>query len=162
VEAGKIVYFPTASQRATLSLLILLFAALPAFAQGANSGDAATVTIDRATCARLMRHTPAPDVAFKPGVDVRGKPVASADHDGYARIEPPDEIVFDIEVDLRDLQEDAVADPASRAGRFLDHDAKLGRARVNLKDGRAYYNGQPLTSEAQARLAVLCQERFRQ
>jgi hypothetical protein len=137
----------------------LLLGAFPAFSQSGNA-DTTTVVISRATCARLLRHSVEPDVAFQPGTDAHGKPVASADYDGYARIELPDEIIFDIEVDLRNLQREAVADPLSRAGRFLDHEARLGRARVNLKDGRAYYNGQPLTSEEQARLAALCQERF--
>lgn len=37
-------------------------------------------------------------------------------------------------------------------------EADIGKVRVRLKDGRAWFNGQPLTSEAQNDLARLCQK----
>ncbi len=54
----------------------------PAGAQQAVGGTAPMViTITKMDCSRLIQHTPAPDVAYKPGVDVRGRPVVSADAD---------------------------------------------------------------------------------
>ncbi|MBI3444383.1 MAG: hypothetical protein HY055_03230 [Magnetospirillum sp.] len=53
-----------------------------AAAQQVSSGSGPMViTITKTDCSRLIQHTPAPDVAYKPGVDVRGKPVVSADTD---------------------------------------------------------------------------------
>ena len=53
-----------------------------AAAQQAN-GTAAplVITITKLDCSRLIQHIPAPDVAYKPGVDVHGRPVVSADAD---------------------------------------------------------------------------------
>ena len=39
-----------------------------------------------------MRHEPAPDVAYQPGVDVHGRAVAPADLNGGSQIELPDVI----------------------------------------------------------------------
>ena len=43
----------------------------------ANAGPKVTMT--KRDCQRLVRHQARDDVAFKPGVDVRGKKVKSAD-----------------------------------------------------------------------------------
>ena len=42
------------------------------------SADAQTVTIKTADCASFVSHIPTTDVAYKPGVDVHGRPVAPA------------------------------------------------------------------------------------
>ena len=109
-----------------------------------------TVAITRADCARLVAHVPGPDVAYQPGVDVYGREVAPADLGGTPRIELPETILIDIEVDL--LQRFGI--PASPA--LYDPDAEVGE--VAYRDGRFTFNGQPLQDEAQAELAARCQE----
>ena len=50
----------------------------------AQQGAPMVITITKADCSKLIQHQPAPDVAYKPGVDVRGRPVVSADADPAA------------------------------------------------------------------------------
>ncbi len=128
--------------------LLLTAAAPPAAAH-----ESLQVAITKADCARLVEHVPAPDVAYQPGVDVYGNPVAPADLDGGTPIELPETIVIDIEVDL--FQRFGIpVDPA-----LYDADAELGE--VAYRDGRFTFNGQPLHSEAQAELAARCQKVMR-
>jgi len=54
--------------------IFLVAAALQAAAQ--------TVVVDSAACRALTAHQPAPDVAYRPGVDATGRPVAPADLGG--------------------------------------------------------------------------------
>ena len=64
-------------------------------AQQVLSPLATHVVISGQDCQRLVRHVPAPDVAYKPGVDVHGKPVAPADLPGSAGgYQLPDHIEF--------------------------------------------------------------------
>lgn len=46
------------------------------------SAEEVTVTVTRQDCARLVRHMPSADVAYQPGVDVKGRKVAPADLPG--------------------------------------------------------------------------------
>ncbi len=113
-----------------------------------------TVAITRADCARLVAHVPGPDVAYEPGVDVYGREVAPADLDGAPRIELPETILIDIEIDLQ-ARFGIPANPT-----LYDPDAEVGE--VAYRDGRFTFNGQPLQDEAQAELAARCQEIDRQ
>ncbi|HSV29316.1 MAG TPA: hypothetical protein VLL76_07145 [Candidatus Omnitrophota bacterium] len=61
--------------RAVLALAAL---ALPAVA----AAEEVTVSITAKDCARLLRHQPAADVAYQPGVGVKGRKVAPADLPG--------------------------------------------------------------------------------
>jgi hypothetical protein len=128
--------------------LFLLAAALAA------AHEKATVAITRADCARLVEHVPDPDMAYRPGVDVYGREVAPADLGGAPRIELPETILIDIEVDL--LERFGI--PANPA--LYDPDAEVGW--VVYKDGRFTFNGQPLQDQAQAELAARCQEIVRE
>ena len=124
---------------------------VPTPRRAAITGAAITrVAITRADCARLVAHVPAPDVAYRPGVDVYGREVAPADLGGAPRIELPETILIDIEIDL--LQR--FGTPASPA--LYDPDVEVGV--VAYRDGRFTFNGQPLQDEAQAELAARCQE----
>ncbi len=150
---------------AYLAPALFLLAAAPVAALVATPGAAhekaekataaiTRVAITRADCARLVAHVPAPEVAYRPGVDVYGREVAPADLGGAARIELPETILIDIEIDL--LQRFGI--PASPA--LYDPDAEVGE--VAYRDGRFTFNGQPLQDEAQAELAARCQEIVRQ
>ena len=113
-----------------------------------------TVAITRADCARLVAHVPDPDVAYEPGVEVYGREVAPADLGGAPRIELPETILIDIEIDLQ-ARFGIPANPT-----LYDPDAEVGE--VAYRDGRFTFNGQPLQDEAQAELAARCQEIDRQ
>lgn len=53
-----------------------------AHGQGAKAtAGPMVITISKPDCSRLVRHISAPDVAYQPGVDARGRPVVSADAD---------------------------------------------------------------------------------
>ena len=73
----------------TLSALIFLLVT-PVVAQQSR------VTVSKEDCKRLVRHHPAADVEYKPGVDVRGKAVAPADLQGSRPLKLPDSYEFDI------------------------------------------------------------------
>ena len=71
-----------------------------------TSGTAPTGTAPRARitekdCRRVVRHQARADVTYKPGVDVRGKPVAPADMAGGFTIPLPDVFEFNVTKDLR-------------------------------------------------------------
>ncbi len=134
---------------AYLAPALFLLAASPAAAH-----ETATVTITRADCARLVDHVPCPDVAYQPGVDVYGREVAPADLGGAPRIELPETILIDIEVDLFER----FGIPANPA--LYEADAEVGA--VLYQDGRFTFNGQPLQDEAEAELAARCQRIVRE
>ena len=124
------------------SLLALSVAAWPA--------GAATITITKADCDRLVKHVPDADVAYAPGVDVYGREVVPADLDGGIELALPEEILIDIDVDLFER----FGIPANGAN--FDADAIIGT--VVYRDDRFTFNGQPLQSEEEAALAERCQE----
>lgn len=107
------------------------------------------IRIPRADCARLVEHRSAPDVAYKPGVDVRGKKVAPADLPGSsAAIKAPKQV--EIEISFNPLRGGA-------GNRFGSSEMIVGRVQFNLETGEATFNGQPLTDPEQAELARKCQ-----
>lgn len=94
---------------APLSLATLIALALSGGvgAQTATTSETATqveavpkVRITKRDCKRLVRHQASVDVAYKPGVDVRGNPVVGADLNGGFTIPLPDVFEFNITKDL--------------------------------------------------------------
>ncbi len=119
--------------------LAALLVAQPAVAQQ-------KAKISAKDCRRAVKHVPAPDVAYKPGVDVRGRKVAPADLGGRPRLKLPNVLTFDIEKDLSSL-----------AG-GLGADVPVGTIRYDINSGRITFNGQPLTGPQQAQLVARCRE----
>jgi hypothetical protein len=104
--------------------------------------------ISASDCRWLVRHQPAPDVAYQPGVDVHGKKVAPADLDGgYPQIKVPDEVTFEVTTELKEYLAGAAA------GRFAG-EAVLGR--VTVKGDKVYFNGQLLADTATHAIAEEC------
>ena len=134
--------------RTFLSTAVLLTAIILIYA-----AEAQTVTIRTEDCARFVRHVPAADVAYRPGVDVRGRKVVPADVDGGVKLALPEEFIIPINVDLQ-KRLGIPADPTQ----FQTKHFTVGT--VTWKEGQGYFNGQPLQSEEAARLAALCQERL--
>lgn len=120
-------------------LLTLLFAG-PAVAQA---------PVDLTVCRYLPRHKPAADVAYEPGVDVRGNQVAPADLPGSAGAMPAER--FDIPVTLDFARRMGLAAPGGAA---LPGTAELGR--LTVQGNRLLFNGQPLSGAAESDLIALC------
>jgi len=129
--------------------LLLTLACLAVWPAAPAGAETATVVITKADCARLVKHVPAPDVAYQAGVDVYGRPVVPADLYGGSRIAAPEEIFIAIDVDLFER----FGIPPN--GVSYDADAIVGI--VNYADDRFTFNGQPLVSEEEAILAERCQ-----
>lgn len=122
------------------------------FVSAGGPGDAATLTIARDHCVRLVRHVPAPDVTYRPGVDVRGNPVVSADLDPAARIELPKSFAIPLTVDLgRHL-----GIPLKDDG--LKTEAQLGS--IEYRDGEFWFNGKKLGGKGTGALTAICRGRL--
>lgn len=153
---------------AALSLTALALAAMsPAVAQNrvepvetrplpadmSTNPDVRRVIVTRAQCRELQRHQPRDDVTFKPGLDVRGKPVVPADLNGGSNLRLPDEISFDLTVRLADF----VRQPPPRG--ISDSVARLGR--IEVKGNDVSFNGMPMTDPAVAEIVALCRAQIR-
>ena len=111
----------------------------------------AEVAISRRDCEQLVRHEPAPDVAYQPGVDVHGRPVAPADLGGGSQIALPDVIYIPIEV----LVQDRFGIPANSV--LYDATALVGV--VSVKGNQVYFEDQLLGDPEVAALEEACRER---
>jgi hypothetical protein len=125
--------------------------ALALAAVGWTAAARAEVAISRQDCDRLVRHEPAPDVAYQPGVDVHGKPVVPADLGGGAPLELPDVIYIPIEV----LLQDRFHIPANSV--LFNATAEVGIA--ELRGDQVYYQGQLLSDPEEAALEAACRDR---
>ncbi|WP_119303198.1 hypothetical protein [Dongia deserti] len=123
-------------------VLLALTWALPANAE---------IAISRRDCERLVRHEPAADVTYQPGVDVHGQPVMPADLGGGAQIELPDVIYIPIEV----LIQDKFAIPANSV--LYDATALVGV--VSVRGNQVYFQDQVLADPEIAALEEACRER---
>jgi hypothetical protein len=111
----------------------------------------AEIAISRKDCQRLVNHEPAPDVAYQPGVDVHGRPVAPADLGGGQQIQLPDVIYIPIEV----LVQDKYGIPANSV--LYDATALIGV--VAVRGNRVYFEDQELTDPEVAALEQACRDR---
>lgn len=120
-------------------------------ASDAKAPETPTISITVEDCRRLIRHRPAPDVAYTPGVDVSGNPVPPADLPGQSQITPPTEIVIPLTVDL--LRRHGVGSAARFAPRG---EAAVGVVAYDIATGRVSYNGQPLSDPEADAIADAC------
>ena len=127
-------------------LCLLLVSAVPAVAEPAAAPP--TLVISRSACAALVSHVPSADSAYRGGVDARGRPVAPADVSRGIQPVLPEQISIDITVDLKER-----FNLPDSAGLYKG-EAQIGT--VVWRDGRAWLNGAPLTSEEEALLAASC------
>jgi hypothetical protein len=116
-----------------------------------SAADAQTVTVSADTCAALTEHVAGADVAYAPGVGARGEAVTPADLGGGLAVDLPAEFSIPINVDLR--RRLGVPDDPSQ---YQTRNFQVGT--VTVRDGRAYFNGQPLQDEDAAALSRLCQQ----
>ena len=120
-------------------------------ASDTKASETPTISITVEDCRRLFRHRPAPDVAYTPGVDVSGNPVAPADLPEQRRITPPSEIVIPLTVDL--LRRHGVGSTAKFAPRG---EAAVGVVAYDIATGRVSYNGETLSDPEADAIADAC------
>jgi len=102
-----------------------------------------TVVVSSDSCVRLTRHVPSADVEYKPGEDG----VAPADLGGAPPITVPKNFNIPIQIDtLANLGLTSIAG--------LEAKADIGT--VEIRDGVAYFNGQPLTGADQQQVMYAC------
>ena len=120
-----------------------------AASKGANKP---TITVTRAACKELVRHVPDDDVAYTPGVDVRGNKVAPADLNGGSNIlkSLPKEIEFPVTIDFFKFA--GISVPNGVSG-----EQNIGT--ISYRNGRVYFNDQPLGDDANnAELIEACRK----
>lgn len=108
------------------------------------------IRISKRDCRHLVvTHQASGDVAYKPGVDVRGNPVAPADLDGGYQWIAPDQIEFDLAFNpLRNTGLDADA--------FANTNVNLGTVKYDILSGRLTLNGRPLADPLLAVIESQC------
>lgn len=104
------------------------------------------VVVGRTTCRTLTAHQPAPDVAYKPGVDVHGKPVAPADLPSSGGGQ--DQVKVALKRNL----------PVGVAGLGAS-EIVVGEVKVDLLTGKATLDGKPLEAGLQSDILAACARR---
>lgn len=127
-----------------LAILVVLLVTAPAWAQ--------TIAITADDCVELTKHVPDADVKYRPDTD---PDVAPADLGSRRRIQVPREFSIPITVEL---QKRFNLPPPPHADNYKA-EAQIGT--VAWKDGRAWFNDQPLGSDDERAIAYLCRERLR-
>ncbi|MGE4313671.1 MAG: hypothetical protein AB7E85_05300 [Pseudobdellovibrionaceae bacterium] len=97
------------------------------------------VTIEE-FCSQLSEHVPSADVAYKAGVDVRGKAVVPADLNNASRLNVP--TAFEIPVTVQ------LAESLGLSAGEFDLEPSFGYLTLT-PENRVLYNGQDITARAQ-------------
>ena len=116
--------------------------------------EGAKLTVSREDCRRIVKHLPAPDVAYKPGVDAYGRKVVPADIGGGSTWQPPETITIDIEINLAEKY-------GIGAGGKFKGEAKIAADTVNTKTGEVMLDGKPVGDAAETAIAKACREAYR-
>ncbi len=109
---------------------------VPAHAADQTDGISSSIAVERIICRPAMVHTPSSDVAYKPGVDVNGNEVASADVNSSPQIVSSTYTEVPLNIDL--AKKLNLSQPAEMVTNF-------GNLKV-YNDGRVIYNGQDISS----------------
>jgi hypothetical protein len=134
-------------------LLLALAAATLAIGIDGAMADSDRMRISRRDCLNLVEYRPDPDVAYRPGLDVRGKPVVPADLPGSSMaVRLPDQVEFDIS--FNPLK-------GKSRRRFGQTELYVGTVRYDLTTGEATFNGNPLTNPEKDEIARRCREVLR-
>ncbi len=106
-------------------------------------------------CQRIEKHVARNDVNYKPGVDVRGRPVKPADLNSTPLIDL-DEIVIDLSLPIKELFSEGkpIRDDLATA------EVKVGTIRYNMKSGKFFFNDRELADPALNAIAVECNKRY--
>jgi hypothetical protein len=111
------------------------------------AAGAQTVIVEEGRCRFVEVHRPAPDVAYRPGVDVNGNAVAPADLGGGNAVALPGQVPVRLQIPITRFL--PVTPP------FLDEaEIDVGEVLVDVETGALFYRGQRLD----APYAVLCDD----
>jgi len=130
--------------------IILTAALITLIPVSANAADD-TFVLDKDLCKYIIAYHPTKDgdVEYKPGVDVKGKPVVKADINPEATIEIPESISFPLTIEM-----------AKYIGMEIPAGVKTGETNLGYvevrEDGAVLFNGKPLGGEAENTLKSLC------
>ena len=113
----------------------------------------AEIKVTKKDCQRVEKHLARNDVAYKPGVDVHGKPVVPADLDDN-RLQLPETIIIDLSLPLQDLYEGAKGEDEKLA----NAEVQVGKLEYNLSSGKLKFNGQALGDPALNAIAIECRK----
>ena len=130
-----------------LFLLIFLFSAQSVFADGVESA----VSITQKECKKLMRIYAMDGADYVPGVDAHGRKVKSADLHDRPKIKLPEEITFDLGIDLAEKY---------NLGDGFYGKANLGK--VKVKGRNVYWNGQKLSGNENDAILEACRAQYGQ
>lgn len=126
--------------------LVVIFA----LAAMTSPARAATITVSKADCRHIVAHSPDASVAYTPGVTADGRAVAPANVGGGYAVKPPESFTMDINIDLQER----FGLPANK-GQYM---GEIKAGQVEIKDGKAFYNGQELATGAQNAVAEACRK----
>jgi hypothetical protein len=131
------------------AFLILLLLMGP---MGTAVAEDIRLEVSRQDCERIVKYTADPDVTYKPGVDVHGKPVAPADLSG-SQIQIPDQIYIDLSLPFKDLLK-------NYNPKLKNAEVYVGTVEYDISSGKLLYNGQELTDPAENAIARECRKRY--
>jgi hypothetical protein len=114
----------------------------------------AEIAVSRRDCEQLVKHEPAPDVTYQPGVDVHGNAVAPADLNGGSQLKLPEVIYIPLEV----LIQDKYGIPANSV--LYDATALVGV--VSVRGNQVYFEDKLLSDPEIAALEAACRDRSAQ
>lgn len=123
------------------------------FIPGALAAGESTVRITKSDCIYLTEHRASADVAYQPGVDVRGRKVVPADLDTSPALKNLVPEVLEFPIALNPLK--------GAAARFGETSLTVGTVSFDMTTKRASFNGKPLTRGETRRLAKKCKEVLR-
>ena len=113
----------------------------------------AEIAISERDCRQLVvKHEPAPDVTYQPGVDVHGNAVAPADLNGGSQLKLPDVIYIPLEV----LIQDKYGIPANS----VLYEAKAQVGIVSVRGDKVYYEDQLLNDPETVALEEACRAKL--
>jgi len=123
------------------------------------------ITITKPDCSRLVRHIPDANVAYRPGVDARGRPVVPADLDpvaaDFARRVVPD--VLEIPITINPLtynkERQGITTPQGIAKGLGLTQSKIGTVKYDFARDTFTFNDQPMMLDDQRALAAACARR---
>ena len=140
-------------------LLIVLISSV-SHSQQVLSPLATKVIISKQDCQRAIQHIPSPDVAYKAGVDVHGKPVVPADLPSNGNgIKLPDQIEFKYSINPTNFGLTA-AQASSQSQLVTGNNSQLPVATIkyDLASGLLTVNGKPLAGNDQQGIAEECRK----
>lgn len=120
---------------------------------GVSVSSSGRMVMSSSLCPALAGVAAVPGAEYTPGVDVHGNAVAPADLPSTTRPLAVDNFPIEISVNLQRRY-------GIPANSTLFH-GKAIIGYVTVKDGRAYFNGQPISDNEQDMLNAACKERAR-